>query len=64
MSENPFRYQKNLDLHESEWRKEGKKEPFFGPGLGWFLNVTLPLLVFAVCLSLVGKFIYRALLGY
>jgi hypothetical protein len=36
LDENPFRYQKNLDLHESEWRHEKKKEPFFGPNAKWF----------------------------
>lgn len=64
MSENPFRYRKNLDLHESEWSHENKKEPFFGPGAFWFFRVTVPTLLTAVFLSYIGKLIYRALLGY
>lgn len=61
---NDHKFSKNVDLHESEWAKAGKKEPIFGPGAYWFFNVTLPLLVFAVFLSVIGKFIWRAALGY
>jgi hypothetical protein len=58
------KFEKRLDLHESEWSKAGKKEPFWGPGAYWFFNVTLPLLVLAVIGSQIAKFIYRAALGY
>lgn len=58
------KFRKNVDLHESEWSKAGKKEPIFGPGAYWFFNVTLPLLAFAIFLSFIGKFIWRAALGY
>lgn len=57
-------FRKNLDLHESEWRHEGKKEPFWGPGAYWFFNVTLPLFILAIVLSQVAGFIWRAALGY
>ncbi|WP_152971109.1 hypothetical protein [Rhizobium ecuadorense] len=57
-------FRKNLDLHESEWRREGKKEPFWGPGAFWFFNVTLPLFIVAIVLSQISKFIYAAVLGY
>ena len=62
MSDKLFR--KNVDLHESEWKRTGKKEPIFGPGAYWFFNVTLPLMVFAVVLGQISKFIWRAVLGY
>jgi hypothetical protein len=26
---------KTVDLHESEWKRDGKKDPFFGPNAGW-----------------------------
>lgn len=58
------KFEKSLDLHESEWSKAGKKEPFWGPGAYWFFNVTLPLFVLAIVLSQISKFIYRAVLGY
>jgi hypothetical protein len=58
------KFAKRVDLHESEWSKAGKKEPFWGPGAYWFFNVTLPLFVLAIVLSQIGKFIYRAALGY
>jgi hypothetical protein len=58
------KFSKRVDLHESEWSKAGKKEPFWGPGAYWFFNVTLPLFVLAIVLSQIGKFIYRAALGY
>ncbi len=57
-------FDKRLDLHESEWSKADKKEPFFGPGAYWFFNVTLPTLAFVVVASIGAKFIYRAALGY
>jgi hypothetical protein len=58
------KFAKRVDLHESEWSKAGKKEPFWGPGAYWFFNVTLPLFVLAIVLSQIGKFIYGAVLGY
>ncbi|NNU70373.1 hypothetical protein G9X67_34525 [Rhizobium sp. WYCCWR 11152] len=58
------KFHKDLDLHESEWSKAGKKEPFWGPGAFWFFNVTLPLFILAIVLSQISKFIYRAVLGY
>ena len=63
MSENPYRYQKNLDLHESEWRHEKKREPFFGPGAYWFFNVTLPTIAFAIAFGYLMKFIVYGLFG-
>ena len=32
MSEEPEKF---VDLHESEWSREGKREPFWGPNAGW-----------------------------
>lgn len=64
MQEPPKDYDKDIELHESEWAKEGKKQPIFGPGAGWFFQVVLPVLVIGVVLSQVAKFIWRALLGY
>lgn len=64
MDENPYRYRRNLELHESEWSHDEKKEPFFGAGLSWFLNVTMPLFGLAIVLMLASRFIFRALLGY
>jgi hypothetical protein len=61
---NDHKFSKNVDLHESEWAKAGKKEPIFGPGAYWFFNVTLPTLAVAVVLGLISKFIWRAVLGY
>lgn len=58
------KFSKQLDLHESEWAKTGKKEPFWGPGAFWFFNVTLPTLAIAIVLGLISKFIWRAVLGY
>lgn len=58
------KFAKQVDLHESEWSKAGKKEPFWGPGAYWFFNVTLPLFVLAIVLSQISKFIYGAVLGY
>lgn len=59
-----FDHKKNLDLHESEWSKVGKKQPILGNGAYWFFNVTLPTLVFAVMFGLIlnwaaGYFFYR-----
>lgn len=58
------KFEKHLDLHESEWSKAGKKEPFWGPGAYWFFNVTLPLFILAIIGSQISNVIYRAVLGY
>jgi hypothetical protein len=57
------RFDKNIDLHESEWSKADKKEPFFGPGAYWFFNVTLPTLGIALIVGAVTKFIVYGLFG-
>lgn len=41
MSE-PFDHKKNLDLHESEWVKDGKKQPVLGVN-GVFFCIFFPL---------------------
>lgn len=57
------KFSKNLDLHESEWAKAGKKEPFWGSGAYWFFNVTLPTLVIALVFGYGFDFIFGALFG-
>lgn len=57
------KFEKSLDLHESEWSKAGKKEPFWGPGAYWFFNVTLPTLIITLTLAYGFDFIFGALLG-
>lgn len=39
------RYDKDLDLHPSEWRKSDKHEPVFGSGARGFFLVYVPLFV-------------------
>lgn len=56
-------FDKQVDLHESEWRHEKKREPFFGPGAYWFFNVTLPTIVFAILFAYGLDFIFGELLG-
>lgn len=63
MQEPPKDYDKDIELHESEWAKEGKKQPIFGPGAGWFFQVTLPTIIFAVVFGYIVKFIVYDLLG-
>lgn len=63
MNDGPFRYKKNVDLHESEWRHDKKKEPILGPGAFWFFNVTLPTIVFAIAFGYLMKFIVYGLFG-
>lgn len=57
------KFAKQVDLHESEWSKAGKKEPFWGPGAYWFFNVTLPTLVITIALAYGFDFIFGASLG-
>lgn len=57
------KFSKRVDLHESEWRKDGKREPILGPGAAWFFNVTLPTLAFAIVFGLTLKFIVYGLFG-
>ena len=48
-----------LDLHESEWKRTGKREPFWGPGAYWFFNVTIPtILITAVAADLIAALVY------
>lgn len=46
-----------IDLHESEWKREGKHEPIFGPNAKGLL-ITIPL---AIVCFLVSKTIVEAL---
>lgn len=62
MSE-PFDHKRNLDLHESEWVKDGKKQPILGPGASWFFQVTFPTLIFAIVFGMAMKFIVYGLFG-
>lgn len=52
---------KNIDLHEAEWRREGKKEPIFGHGAFWFFRVTVPAFLIALAAGYVVKLILIAL---
>ena len=36
---------KQVDLHDSEWRREGKREPVLGPN-GMFFLIMFPLSIF------------------
>lgn len=56
-------FDKQVDLHESEWRHENKREPIFGPGAYWFFNVTLPTIAFAIIFAYGLDFIFGGLLG-
>lgn len=56
-------FDKRVDLHESEWHHEKKREPIFGPGAYWFFNVTLPTIVIAIIVGYVTKFIVYGLFG-
>lgn len=38
-------FNKDLDLHDSEWTEAGKRQPIFGAGAGWFFKVTVPTIV-------------------
>jgi hypothetical protein len=58
-----FNYKKTLDLHVSEWAKDGKKQPILGPGAGWFFQVTLPTLIIALVVGFGMKFIVYGLFG-
>lgn len=60
MSENPFRYRKNLDLHKSEWRHEKKREPIFGPNALVFFVYLATGLVMAP----IARFIVIDVLGW
>ena len=54
-------FDKEVDLHESEWRKEGKSEPFFGPGAYWFSRVTIPTMVVTLAFAYGFNFILSLL---
>lgn len=62
MNEKPRR-PKTVDLHESEWHHEKKKEPIFGSGAYWFFNVTFPTLVVTIAFGLALNFIVGAIFG-
>jgi hypothetical protein len=57
------RFEKHVDLHESEWAKADKKEPILGAGAAWFFQVTVPTMVFAIVFSYAVKFIVYGLFG-
>jgi hypothetical protein len=57
------RFEKHVELHESEWSKADKKEPILGPGAAWFFRVTLPTMVFAIVFGYAIKFIVYGLFG-
>lgn len=38
-------HKKQIDLHESEWHHEKKREPIFGPGAMPFLAYTIGALI-------------------
>lgn len=44
-------YDKSLDLHDSEWGKDGKKAPMFGPGAFWFFRVILPTIITGIVIA-------------
>lgn len=56
-------FEKRLDLHQSEWRRHKKREPFFGPGSYWFTRVTLPTIAFAIAFAYLARFIVYGLFG-
>lgn len=64
MTKRDREFEKQIDLHESEWRKEGKNEPIFGAGAGWFVNVALPLLILVIFLKFAGGYLWRYAMGY
>lgn len=55
-------FDKDLNLHESEWRRADKKEPIFGHGAFWFFNVTLPTILITVAFAYGFNFILSALI--
>lgn len=57
------RFEKQVELHESEWSKDDKKEPIFGPGAAWFFQVALPTMGFAIIFGYVVKLIVYGLFG-
>lgn len=59
----PKNYDKDLELHESEWGEDGKTQPFLGSGAFWFFRVTLPTIVVTIIFGLVWKQIVIGLLG-
>lgn len=56
-------FEKQVDLHESEWHHDKKPEPFFGSGSYWFVRVTLPTIAFAIAFGYLAKFIVYGLFG-
>jgi hypothetical protein len=56
-------FDKHVDLHESEWQKDGKHEPVFGPGAAWFLQVILPTAAVTIAVGYGAKFIIYGLFG-
>jgi hypothetical protein len=55
------KFRKNLDLHESEWRHEGKSEPIWGHGAAYFFQVVVPTAVVTAICGYIIKFIVYGL---
>jgi len=53
-------FEKQVDLHESEWHHDKKQEPFFGPGALYFFSyVAAGLIVYPI-----ARFIVIDVLGW
>ena len=62
MSErDPTDFDKGLDLHESEWGHENKKQPVFGAGASWFFRVVVPTVVVTLVFGYFWSFIVHGL---
>lgn len=60
MTEPPPDYDKQLDLHTSEWSKEGKKQPILGANAGVFFFVMIPAVLLSAAFAwLVGIVLKR-----
>lgn len=57
-------YDKTVELHESEWKKDGKREPILGNGAYWFFMVTIPTIIVAIITAKVVSLILTAITGY
>jgi len=55
--------EKHLDLHASEWAKEGKRQPFFGSGAYWFFRVIVPAFIATLIFGFVWKAIVLSVFG-
>lgn len=59
MKKPPQDFDKELDLHESEWAKKGKRQPILGSGAWWFFRVTVPTLLIGGAFSMLAATYFK-----